>query len=172
MSHQHAGKQSTKKILLVKSPSPKSPKFSPSANGPETPSCYLYYKCLLLRVRPAPSQRKHDLESAKPWDRRAVALHALEGMIPDCSLQRRLWNFSCSVQGTSNRRRKRQLCTGSQMGMREEKRAKGVSRLTYSPRRRSQIFSICSGCRCFRELLSNSSISLVGDSIAAGSHWG
>lgn len=39
---------------------------------------------------------------------------------------------------------------------------------TYSPRSRSQIFSICSGCRYFRELLSNSSISLVGDSIAAG----
>lgn len=171
MIHQHAGKQSTKKNFLIKSPSPKSSNFSPWAKGPETRSCYLYHKCLLLRVCPAPSQRKHDLESAKPWDRN-TALHALEGMVPDCSLQRQLWNFYCSVQGASNRRKKRQLCTCSQRGMREEKRAKGVSRFTYSPRSRSQIFSICSGCRCFRELLSNSSISLVGDSIAAGSHWG
>lgn len=52
--------------------------------------------------------------------------------------------------------------------MGEGKGAKEVDRCTYSPRSRSQIFSICSGCRYFRELLSNSSISLVGDSIAAG----
>ena len=56
----------------------------------------------------------------------------------------------------------------------EGNRAREVNRSTYSPRSRSQIFSICSGCRYFRELLSNSSISLVGDSIAAGYHgeWG
>ena len=55
--------------------------------------------------------------------------------------------------------------------MREGNEAREVNRFTYSPRSRSQIFSICSGCRYFRELLSNSSISLVGDSIAAGYHW-
>ena len=56
--------------------------------------------------------------------------------------------------------------------MREGNGAREVNRFTYSPRSRSQIFSICSGCRYFRELLSNSSISLVGDSIAAGYHTG
>lgn len=57
------------------------------------------------------------------------------------------------------------MLTGEGNGARE------VNRFTYSPRSRSQIFSICSGCRYFRELLSNSSISLVGDSIAASYHW-
>lgn len=38
---------------------------------------------------------------------------------------------------------------------------------THSPRSRSQIFSICSGWRYFRAVLSNSSISLVGDSMSA-----
>lgn len=160
---------SPQKKFLVKSPSLKSPNFSPWANGPETPPFYSYYKCLLLRVCPAPSQRKHDLATAKHKDRKA-ALRALEGIL-DCSLQRQLRNF-CSVQGACNSRKKWRLWTCSKMGMREVERAKGVSRFTYSPRSRSQIFSICSGCRCFRELLSNSSISLVGDSIAAGSHWG
>ncbi len=36
---------------------------------------------------------------------------------------------------------------------------------THSPRSRSQIFSIWSGCKYLSEVLSNSSISLVGDSM-------
>lgn len=43
---------------------------------------------------------------------------------------------------------------------------KGKSGYTHSPRSLSQIFSICSGWRYFRAVLSNSSISLVGDSIS------
>lgn len=127
----------------------------------------MYYKCLsTLEGMAIPFPKETWLRDSK------AALPALEGMIPACSSQRQLWNLTCSVQGACNRGKKGRLWMCTKTGMRTGKRARGVRRFTYSPRSRSQIFSICSGCRCFRELLSNSSISLVGDSMAAGSHWG
>lgn len=80
-----------------------------------------------------------------------------------------MWKLLRDFEGTSKERKRK--CNHSNFangGSQKKDIYKIKKSTTYKPRRRSQIFSICSGCRYFRELLSNSSISLVGDSIAAG----
>lgn len=80
-----------------------------------------------------------------------------------------MWKLLGNFEGTG-KKGKRKCYNNFDNGRKQEKDMK--KHTTYKPRRRSQIFSICSGCRYFRELLSNSSISLVGDSIAAGYRFG
>lgn len=126
MIHQHVC--SLQRKFLIKSPSPKSPNFSSWANGKETPTCCLYYKCLsTLEGMAIPFPKETWLRDSK------AALSALEGMIPACSSQRQLWNLTCSVQGACNRGKKGRLWTCTKTGMRTGKRARGGQEVYLQP---------------------------------------
>lgn len=92
-----------------------------------------------------------------------------------CIYGEQVWKLLSDFEGTSKKGKGKcynNFDNGRKWEKNMKKKKKVKKSTTYKPRRRSQIFSICSGCRYFRELLSNSSISLVGDSIAAGYRFG